>query len=139
MFRTRHAFLVAAAMVPLIGLPASSETVIFNVEMASATNPSATGTVEATFDTDTLLLSWTVSYSGLTGPAVAAHYHGPAAMGENAGVLIPLAGDLSVPITGEATLSQEVAAQLLDGLLYLNIHTGANPGGEIRGHLVAAE
>ena len=139
MFRHRHAVILALAMGPIVSLPALAETIIFNVEMTSATNPSASGTVEATFDTDTLILSWTVSYNGLTGPAVAAHYHGPAAMGENAGVLLPLSGDLSAPITGEATLSQEIAAQLLDGLLYLNIHTGANPGGEIRGHLVLPE
>ena len=60
-------------------------------------------------------------------------------MGENAGVLVPLSGDLTAPIAGETTLSPEIAAQLLDGLLYLNIHTGANPGGEIRGHLILAE
>ena len=126
-------------MGPLVSLPALAETVAFNAEMTSAANPSASGTLEATFDTDTLLLSWTVSFSGLTGPAVAAHFHGPAGIGENAGVLIPLSGDLSAPVAGEATLSQEIAAQLLEGLLYLNIHTGANPGGEIRGHLVLPE
>lgn len=35
------------------------------------------GVMEGTFDTDTNTLTWTVTYSGLSGPAIAAHFHGP--------------------------------------------------------------
>ena len=70
MFRNRHAFILALAIAPFITVPASAEVLTFNVEMTSANNPSATGMLEATFDTDTLVLSWVVSYTGLTGPAV---------------------------------------------------------------------
>ena len=45
-----------------------------------------TGTVTATYDTATKKFTWKGSYSGLTGPATAAHFHGPAAAGKNAGV-----------------------------------------------------
>lgn len=138
MFRSKHAIVLALAITPIISVPAFAEILTFSVDLSSASNPSATGMLEASFDTDTSILSWTITYQGLTGPAVAAHYHGPAQIGENAGVLVPLEGDLSAPITGEATLSGEIVANLVDGLLYLNIHTGANPGGEIRGQLVLA-
>ncbi len=139
MFGKRHVVLLALAMAPLASLTVSAETVTFNAALSSANNPSATGTLEATFDTETMVLSWVITYSGLSGPAVAAHYHGPARAGENAGVLVPLEGDLTAPISGEATLSADIAADLQNGFLYLNIHTAQNPGGELRGQLPAAE
>ncbi len=45
-----------------------------------------TGSVETTFDKSTNVLTWTVTYSGLSGPVTAGHFHGPAAAGANAGV-----------------------------------------------------
>jgi hypothetical protein len=43
------------------------------------------GSVDAVLNKDTNLFRWKVSYAGLTGPATAAHFHGPAAVGANAG------------------------------------------------------
>jgi hypothetical protein len=97
-------------------------------------NPStATGTLEASLNRDTHLLRWTVAYSGLTGPVKAAHFHGPAVIGQNAGVSIPFSGSLGSPIEGQATLTPEQAADLLAGKWYVNLHTANFPGGEIRG------
>ena len=48
------------------------------------------GTADVTFDTENKKLDWTIEYSGLTGEATAAHFHGPAAMGDNAGVAVPI-------------------------------------------------
>lgn len=90
-----------------------------------------TGTLDATFDKASRKLSYTVNYSGLTGPATGAHFHGPAAQGQNAGVVVPLSST-ATPIRGEATLTQAQAADLLAGRWYVNVHTGAHPGGEIR-------
>lgn len=90
-----------------------------------------TGTLDATFDRDTRRLTYTVTHSGLSGPATAAHFHGPAAPGQNAGVVIPFANPAS-PIKGEATLTEAQAADLLAGRWYVNVHTAAHPGGEIR-------
>ena len=59
----------------------------------------ATGRAEAKFDTGTRQLSYTVTYSGLTGPAAGAHFHGPAEPGKNAGIVVPFAVAAS-PITG---------------------------------------
>ena len=93
------------------------------------------GTVETTFDKSTNVLTWSVAYSGLSGPVTAGHVHGPAAAGANAGVLIPFTGDLSSPIKGKATLTAAQVADLTAGRYYVNLHTAKNPGGEIRGQL----
>lgn len=66
-----------------------------------------------------------------------AHFHGPAKSGENAGVLVPVTAAAS-PFTGEATLDAAKAADLEAGKMYFNIHTAANPKGEIRGQVEMA-
>ncbi len=93
------------------------------------------GTAEATFDTDTRLLTWTVTYSNLTGPAMGAHFHGPSEAGKNAGIVLPFK-TVDSPIKGSATLTDNQAADLLAGKWYANIHTMANPGGELRGQMM---
>jgi hypothetical protein len=95
----------------------------------------ATGTVTATYDTDSKKLTWKGSYSGLTGPATAAHFHGPAAAGKNAGVMVPISPS-GPAFEGSATLNDAQAKALMDGELYVNIHTAANKAGEIRGQLM---
>ena len=65
----------------------------------------------------------------------AAHFHGPAEAGKNAGVAVPIPNAASSPVKGEATLTDAQAADLLGGKYYINIHTAANPGGEIRGQV----
>jgi len=94
----------------------------------------ATGTAEATLDTDTKFLTYTITYSGLTGPAMGAHFHGPSEPGKNAGIVLPFK-TVQSPIQGTATLTDSQAADLLAGKWYANIHTAANPGGELRGQM----
>jgi len=90
-----------------------------------------------TFNEDTRAITWKIYYNDLSGPATAAHFHGPADPTANAGVAIPLAsGAPPDPITGSATLTEAQAAQLTSGMWYVNIHTQANPGGEIRGQVL---
>ena len=94
---------------------------------------SASGQAVIKLDGDTL--SWSIAYSGMTGPVTAAHFHGPAAAGANAGVVLPFAGNLGSPITGSKQLTPAQILQLQSGLWYINLHTAANPGGELRGQV----
>ena len=105
-------------------------------------DPSGTGVV--TIDTVTNLLTWEITYQGLTGPIVApgAHFHGPADFGVTAGVRLHLTMDLPQPasgtITGSATVNAQQRDDILAGLWYVNLHTAMNPPGEIRGQVVPA-
>ena len=94
-----------------------------------------TGSVTASYDTDSKKLTWKGSYSGLTGPASAAHFHGPAPAGKNAGVMVPISPN-GPSFEGSATLNDAQAKALMDGDMYVNVHTAANKAGEIRGQLV---
>lgn len=98
-----------------------------------------TGSGSGTVTLDGHKITWNVSFSGLSGPAIAAHIHGPAPSGKNAGVLVPLftkGKPVTSPLTGSATLTAAQAADLTNGQCYVNVHTAKNPGGEIRGQLM---
>ena len=97
-------------------------------------NPSS-GSGTAKVELDGSVVKWNISYSGLTGPVTAGHFHGPAPAGSNAGVVVPFAGPLASPIIGSATLTPAQLDQLKAGMWYINLHTAANPGGEIRGQV----
>ncbi len=99
----------------------------------------ATGILTGTYDDATNLLSFTVMFNGLTGPSIAAHFHGPAFDWQNAGVQIALAG-FPVGVTSgnyanAFVLTDVQESQLLSGMWYLNIHSQVLPGGEIRGQI----
>lgn len=118
--------------------PASAEKLKATLNGKSevpATTSSGTGTADLDYDAASKKLSWTVTYSGLSGPATAAHFHGPAEPGKNAGVAVAIPNATSSPVKGSATLTDAQAADLLGGKYYVNIHTAANPGGEIRGQV----
>jgi len=68
-------------------------------------------------------------------PPAAAHIHCGAAAGANAGVAVPLGTNLASPIQGSATLTDAQLADLQGGKCYVNVHTAANKGGEVRGQL----
>jgi heme A synthase len=97
------------------------------------------GTADLTYDPSTRKLTWTITYTDLTGTATMAHIHGPAPAGKNAGVEVWLSQQgqqATSPITGEATLTPALAQQLMAGDTYINVHTHAHPGGEIRGQII---
>lgn len=97
----------------------------------------AAGVLEATLTPDTNVLMWKITYSGLSGPATSAHFHGLAMPGQNAAIVVPITGSLVSPIIGSATLSPSQAADLVAGKWYVNLHTVANPDGEARGQVNA--
>ena len=116
---------------------AAPETFHATLNTASEVPPvtgAGVGTAVVTFDPATKQVTYTVTYSGLSGDAAAAHIHCGAAAGANAGVAVKFDSTAS-PITGSATLSDAQVADLEAGKCYVNIHTAANKGGEIRGQL----
>jgi hypothetical protein len=136
--RFAMAALATAASIVLSG-PASAEKMMMKVNLTSAAevppNPSpGKGTADVTYDTASKMLTWKVTYSGLTGPATMAHFHGPAEAGKNAPVVVPFK-DAASGAEGSATLTDAQAADLMAGKMYINVHTEANKGGEIRGQV----
>ena len=126
--------------------PAAAATVTYKATMNGATEvpPNTTtgsGTLTATFDPSTKMLTWEGSFSGLTGPATASHFHGPAEPGKNAGVAVWISekgAPFTSPFKGSATLTDGQASDLQGGQWYANVHTAANPGGELRGQMMKA-
>jgi hypothetical protein len=125
------ASLVPAALAETIALKADLKG---SNEVPPNSSP-ATGKAEATLDSETRNLTYTITFSDLTGPALGAHFHGPVEAGKNGGIVLPFKTVLS-PIQGTATLTENQAADLLAGKWYANIHTAANPGGELRGQMM---
>ena len=123
---------------------ASAEIVKFKTAMTPAqevppNNTHGSGAAEAQLDTATKTLTYKVTFKGLSGPATMAHFHGPAAPGVEAPVLVPLGNNPKSPITGKAQLTDDQVKDFMDGQVYVNIHTAANPGGEIRGQMTRAK
>lgn len=130
----------AVGLVLLTAAAAQSATLRFAAHLTGAQEVPAnattgSGDVTAKVDTNTHLMTYSVTYSGLTGPATAAHFHGPAAPGVNAGPVVMLKA-LASPISGSADLTDAQFADLQGGKWYFNVHTAAHPGGEIRGQLM---
>jgi CHRD domain len=136
----------SAVLASLVGIsacnkaPSPPDTSGLTAKLSSASEvPPATGdgsgTVEAKLNPQTNELSYTVTYANLSGAPTAGHFHGPASKGENAGVAVPISGDLASPITGSVTLTAPQVTELMAGKWYVNLHTAANPDGEIRGQV----
>jgi len=116
-----------------------------------ANSSSALGIMDVSYTKETRLLTWSVTWSGLTGPVSLMHIHGLAPKGYSAAVvyniitpsnglatpnatLYPATGKFSGTMLADGFVVKE--QDLLNGLYYMNIHTAANPGGEIRGQIV---
>ena len=131
----------ACSMTPQAPMMAATNTAAFGAVLSSAAEvppntSTGSGMLDATFDKNSNILRWTVTYSGLTGPATMAHFHGPAMAGANAGVAVPFPSAMS-PARGETVLTAAQVADLMAGKWYANVHTAAHPGGEIRGQVMA--
>ena len=131
---------LAAAGVSQVAQAAEVMMVMATLSAAQEVPPNpSTGTGELTgqFDPATHTLSYQVTYSGLTGPVKMGHFHGPAPLGQNAGVAVAFAPPLDSPIKGTVVLTTEQEMALLAGHWYVNLHTAENPKGEVRGQVMA--
>ena len=134
------ALAVSAALFTLMAGAAHAGTINFEATLKGSdevppTTSTATGTLHASLDTKAKVLTYDVHFTGLTGPAIAAHFHGPAAPGVNAPPVIPMTV-LTSPIEADHVLTDAQMADVMAGKWYFNIHTTANPAGEIRGQVV---
>jgi hypothetical protein len=118
--------------------PESFKVALTGAQQVPPVETPGSGTADLTYDPATRMLTWNITYSGLSAPATMAHFHGPAAAGANGPVTVWLSNKGSPadsPIKGEATLTPEQAAQFTAGQWYINVHTSAHPAGEIRGQV----
>jgi hypothetical protein len=143
----QQAFIALALSAGIFGGAAHAASSSFQVpltgaEQAPPVQTSGTGTADITYDPATRTVTWSITFTGLSGAATMAHFHGPAKAGANGPVVIWLSKQGAAPaspITGQATLTPEQAKQFEAGLWYINVHTKEHPAGEIRGQVVPAK
>lgn len=131
---------LAGALTLAQAAPVSFEVPLTGAQQVPPVQTSGSGKADLTYDAGTRVVTWDISFSGLSSQATMAHFHGPAPAGKNAGVKVWLSqkGKMQVtsPIKGQATLSADDAKMFEAGDMYINVHTKDHPGGEIRGQVV---
>jgi hypothetical protein len=143
---TRRAALIAACLVAALAwigvaqaAPVSFKVALSGAQSVPPVDTAGTGTADITYDAATRVVTWTITYTGLSAAPTMAHFHGPAEKGKNGPVAVWLTKQGSPaenPIKGEATLTPAQAQQFEAGEWYINVHTQTHPGGEIRGQVV---
>ena len=102
-------------------------------------NTPATGTVTGNYNSATNVLTYTITWTNLTGPARAMHFHGPAGVGENNDPIIHISNfpqEVTGTVSGTANVEEADEADLLNERWYVNIHTPNHGGGEIRAQVI---
>ncbi len=103
-------------------------------EEVPAVTSTASGTFEGIYNKDSKVLTYTITYSGVT-PTLW-HFH-KGAKGTSGGVIFNLGTTFSSPYKGTTVaFTTEQEMDLMNGLYYLNIHSAKSPSGEIRGQLI---
>ena len=135
--------LSAFALISLLAMPAPAFADMVKMkadlkasEEVPATESSGAGTADVTLDTAANKVSWKITYENLTGDATAAHFHGPAKVGENAGPIVDITANIK---DGSADVTADQAKMISEGNTYINIHTAKYPDGEIRGQVLQIE
>ena len=121
-----------------LAAPNSFQVQLSGAQEVPAVQTPGTGTADLTYDPATRVVTWSITYSGLSSPATMAHFHN-GAEGKNGPVVVWLSTKgtpPSSPITGKATLTPDQAKQFAAGDWYINVHTKDHPAGEIRGQVM---
>jgi hypothetical protein len=121
----------------------SANMSVYNMQLSGSqevpANPStATATVTVTLNRTTGEVTVSGNFNGLTSNASAAHIHGPAAVGINGPILVPLTvpASTSGTVTGTGTMTNVQMDDMTGGMTYINIHSTNLPNGEIRAQIV---
>ena len=122
----------------------SGNTATYNMQLTGANEvpantSTATANVTVMLNKTTGALTVTGNFQGLTSNATEAHIHGPAAVGVNAPVLVPLT--VSTPaksgtVSATTTMTSPQMNDMVNGMTYVNIHSDMFPMGEIRAQIV---
>lgn len=103
-------------------------------EEVPAVTTDATGTFNATYNKDTKILTYTVTYTGIT--PTAWHIH-KAAVGVAGPVIFNFGQTFTSPFNAATVaMTTDQEADLMNGNYYVNIHSSKSPSGEIRGQLL---
>jgi CHRD domain len=133
--------LILASFVVAFAASASAATVKYHATLTAAaevppTKSTGSGEATVTLDTATHEITWDVTFGGFSSDVTAAHIHGPAEAGKNAGVLVPLGAAPKSPLHGTAKLTPEQESQMTAGMFYVNVHSKNFPSGAVRGQLM---
>ena len=124
------------AAICLIGLAPLAQAKTLNISGSFATEGTATttpsGDLTGTLNTVTGRVTYKITYSGLSGPVVAAHFHGPAEPGKDAGVLLPIPRPYMSGMHGTLKANAATEKAMIAGMTYVNLHTAKYPMGEAR-------
>jgi CHRD domain len=101
-------------------------------EVPANTSPN-TGTINATYNKDTNVLDYTVTWTGFVATNMHFHKGEPTVSGPP---VLPILAPWTSPKSGTFTLTEAQEVDLLAGLYYINIHSQAYPGGEIRVQMI---
>ena len=147
--KANRLFIAGGAALSLAACGGGTElnTTLSGAAERPAVTTNASGSAKVTIDGNKLSVEGT--YTGLSGNATDAHIHGPSTEDATGPVFCNLSfqanpsGTLGGSPTGAAAANACSAKELTDaqikdfedGKMYVNVHTAANPPGEIRGQL----
>lgn len=100
-----------------------------------ATRSAGTGRLDALYDSQTRVLRWKASWTGLSGAITGVQFHGPADAGQAAPPTMIWPSPFGPRYEGRATITPQQAVDLVDGRWYVNVMTSSFPAGEVRGQL----
>ncbi|BCI68828.1 CHRD domain-containing protein [Acetobacter aceti] len=135
----RSAFLASAVFTASFSMASAAEMdgmFMGNFSPEHGTKSHPKGMVDATLDSKTHELTYSIQWSGLSGPVSVAHFHGPANFDQDAGVVAPIDGPYTSPLKGKVKLDDKQVEELEAGKIYVNLHTAAHPNGEARAQLI---
>jgi CHRD domain len=118
--------------------PVSFTVPLTGAQQVPPVDTPGSGSADLTYDPGTKVVTWNITFSGLSSDATMAHFHGPAASGKNGPVKVWLSekgAAVTSPLKGQATLSSADAQEFVSGQMYINVHTKDHPAGEIRGQV----
>lgn len=129
---------MGAASAPATSSKSTKLMAFLTVNQSIPTPVGASGSGRFTATVTGRTIRWRMTFTGMTGPVGAAHIHSALAGRANPAPAVSLCGPCRSGQTGRVTVSAAVLGKILGGATYVNLHTGKNAGGEIRGQIASA-